>query len=103
VHTGEIMVFVGTHFAITCGTAATASLLRRHWLEAQPDLLAQGPASVSTRWRPRRRLLPSVVNAVEEDIDEVETAVFTPRRAQDVEGYTSSSARCWSCAGPYCH
>lgn len=87
VNTGEIMVFVGPHFAITVRHGRHGKLRSvRRWLEDRPELLAHGPAAVLYA------ITDNVVDAylfvageVEADIDEVENSVFSPRRSQDVE------------------
>ena len=79
VETGEVMVFVGGNFVITVRHGEHGGLQRvRKELEADPDLLALGPSAVL------HAVLDSIVDsyvtvcrALQEDIDETETAVFT--------------------------
>ncbi|WP_069887374.1 magnesium and cobalt transport protein CorA [Streptomyces luteocolor] len=78
VDTGEIMVFVGREFVITVRHGRHGSLgPLREELEAAPEQLAQGPAAVL------HAIADQVVDdylaatdAVQSDIDLVETAVF---------------------------
>ncbi len=79
VETGEVMVFVGSNFVITVRHGEHGGLQRvRKELEADADLLALGPSAVL------HAVLDSIVDsyvtvcrALQEDIDETETAVFT--------------------------
>ncbi|HAQ60065.1 MAG TPA: magnesium and cobalt transport protein CorA, partial [Microbacterium sp.] len=75
---GELHVFVGPDFVVTIRHAQSPDLARvRHRLESQPDLLALGPEAVLyaildevvDEYRP-------VVAGVENDIDEIEDALF---------------------------
>ncbi|MEU7580619.1 magnesium/cobalt transporter CorA [Streptomyces sp. NPDC041068] len=78
VDTGEIMVFVGREFVITVRHGRHGSLgPLREELEAAPEQLAQGPAAVL------HAIADQVVDdylaatdAVQSDIDQVESAVF---------------------------
>ncbi|MFF8639361.1 magnesium and cobalt transport protein CorA [Streptomyces sp. NPDC015345] len=80
VDTGEIMVFVGRDFVITVRHGRHGSLgPLREELEGAPEQLAQGPAAVL------HAIADHVVDdylaatdAVQSDIDQVETAVFAP-------------------------
>ena len=101
VETGEIMVFIGMDFVITVRHGGHGSLgALREGLEDEPELLAKGPSAVL------HAIADHVVDdylavadAVQDDIDEVETEVFSPAqaaRAPTPAGSTSSSARCWS-------
>ncbi|MFH8564343.1 magnesium and cobalt transport protein CorA [Streptomyces sp. NPDC017988] len=80
VDTGEIMVFVGRDFVITVRHGRHGSLgPLREELEGTPEQLAQGPAAVL------HAIADHVVDdylaatdAVQSDIDQVETAVFAP-------------------------
>ena len=87
VETGEIMVFLGPDFVITVRHGEHSSLHRvRRRLEADPEQLALGPATVL------HAIADHVVDnylavteAIEDDIDEMEAEVFTPRSAMDAE------------------
>jgi magnesium transporter len=83
VETGEIMVFLGPNFVITVRHGEHGSLrdMRRR-LEADPDLLCLGPSIVLHAVLDRivDNYL-AVAHALQEDIDEAETAVFTGSRA----------------------
>ena len=87
VNTGEVMVFVGPHFAITVRHGQHGELGRvRQWLEERPEMLALGPAAVLYAITDDVvDAYLSVVGDVEVDIDEVESSVFSPSRTQDVE------------------
>ncbi|MFK4067820.1 magnesium and cobalt transport protein CorA [Streptomyces sp. NPDC029674] len=84
VDTGEIMVFVGREFVITVRHGRHGSLgPLREELEASPEQLAQGPAAVL------HAIADQVVDdylastdAVQSDIDQVETDVFAPDGAR---------------------
>ncbi|MEU1335058.1 magnesium and cobalt transport protein CorA [Streptomyces sp. NPDC005865] len=84
VDTGEIMVFVGREFVITVRHGRHGSLgPLREELEATPEQLAQGPAAVL------HAIADQVVDdylaatdAVQSDIDQVETDVFAPDGAR---------------------
>ncbi len=87
VETGELMVFVGTDFVITVrhGEHSSLSHVRRR-LEADPEQLALGPAAVL------HAIADCVVDtylevteAIEDDIEEMEREVFTPRSTMDAE------------------
>ncbi|WAL94866.1 magnesium/cobalt transporter CorA [Streptomyces sp. Je 1-369] len=88
VDTGEIMVFVGRDFVITVRHGRHGSLgPMREELESSPEQLAQGPAAVL------HALADHVVDgyleatdAVQSDIDQVETAVFAPDGARTDPG-----------------
>jgi magnesium transporter len=79
VETGEVMVFVGPNFAITVRHGEHGGLREvRSRLEHDPDLLALGPSAVL------HAVLDAAVDsytvvtkALQEDIDEAETAVFS--------------------------
>jgi len=85
VTTGEVMVFLGEHFVITVrhGDHGGLATLRRS-LEADPERLAQGPSAVLHAVADRivDHYL-EVAEAVQEDIDEIETSVFSPERTRD--------------------
>ncbi|MEV7191774.1 magnesium/cobalt transporter CorA [Streptomyces sp. NPDC093510] len=84
VDTGEIMVFVGREFVITVRHGRHGSLgPLREELEASPEQLAQGPAAVL------HAIADQVVDdylastdAIQSDIDQVETDVFAPDGAR---------------------
>src|SRR4029079_12017665 len=87
VETGEVMVFVGRDFVISVRHGDHSGLhdVRRR-LEADPEQLALGPAAVL------HAIADHVVDgylavteAIEDDIDELEREVFTPRSAPDAE------------------
>ncbi len=75
---GEIHVFVGPAFALTVRHSRTPDLATvRHRMEADPELLARGPAAVLYA------ILDSVVDGyapivagLQKDIDEIEVEVF---------------------------
>jgi magnesium transporter len=81
VETGEVMVFLGASFVITVRHGEHGSLREiRRRLEAGPELLALGTSVVL------HAILDGAVdsyvgvtNALQEDIDEVETSVFTEK------------------------
>ncbi len=87
VETGTVMVFVGEHFAITVRHGRHASMrgLRRR-LEADPEQLALGPSAVvhAVCDKVVDDYL-AVVDQVNEDLEEIETSVFSQRRITDVE------------------
>jgi magnesium transporter len=84
VDTGEIMVFVGEDFVITVRHGRHGSLgPLREDLESRPDQLAKGPSAVL------HAIADNVVDdylnvieAVQEDIDQVETDVFAEHGAR---------------------
>jgi magnesium transporter len=87
VATGELMVFLGRDFVITVRHGEHSGLhdVRRR-LEADPEQLAQGPSAVL------HAIADHVVDAylavtaaIEDDIDELEREVFSPRSAPDSE------------------
>ncbi|WP_172385421.1 magnesium/cobalt transporter CorA [Streptomyces sp. MNP-20] len=87
VDTGEIMVFVGREFVITVRHGRHGSLgPLREQLEATPEQLAQGPAAVL------HAIADQVVDdyldvteAVQEDIDAVESEVFSATGARTAD------------------
>jgi magnesium transporter len=87
VETGAVMVFVGEHFVVTVrhGRHASMTGLRRR-LEANPAQLALGPSSIlhAVADKVVDDYL-AVVDQVNEDIEEIETSVFSSRRIADVE------------------
>jgi magnesium transporter len=82
VETGEVMCFTGKDFFITVRHGGQGSLRGlRHRLQDDPELLAKGPSAVL------HAIADHVVDgyiavadAVQDDIDEVETEVFSPGR-----------------------
>jgi magnesium transporter len=87
VETGSIMVFVGEHFALTVRHGRHASMSGlRHQLEAEPKQLASGPAAVlhAVVDKVVDDYL-AVVDAVNEDIEEIEIATFTSRAPSNIE------------------
>jgi len=87
VETGSVMVFVGEHFVITVrhGRHASMGELRRK-LEGDPAQLALGPSAVlhAVADKVVDDYL-AVVDAVNEDIEEIETSVFASRVPTDIE------------------
>ncbi|MEV4616875.1 magnesium and cobalt transport protein CorA [Kitasatospora sp. NPDC049258] len=86
VDTGEVMVFAGPGFAIVVrhGSAPALGGVRRE-LEAAPELLALGPTAVlhAVADHVVDRYL-EVADAFERDVEELETAVFSPERTDDI-------------------
>jgi magnesium transporter len=87
VETGAVMVFVGEFFAITVRHGRYASLRGvRQRLESDPQQLALGPSAVLHAVADK--IVDdylAVVDAVTEDIEEIENAVFGARHNPDVE------------------
>jgi magnesium transporter len=87
VETGAVMVFVGEYFAITVRHGRYASLRGvRQRLESNPQLLAHGPSAVlhAVADKVVDDYL-AVVDAVTEDIEEIENSVFGPRNSPEIE------------------
>jgi magnesium transporter len=87
VETGAVMVFVGEHFVITVRHGRHASMTGlRHRLEADPHQLARGPSAVlhAVADKVVDDYL-GVVDAVNEDIEEIENSVFASRVPTDIE------------------
>ena len=85
VETGEINMFVGSDFVITVrhGSGSELHSARRD-LEAKSTVLTHGPSAVV--YAVCDRVVDgylSVVGSLEEDVDEVETSVFSPQRTND--------------------
>ncbi|MCX2181481.1 magnesium and cobalt transport protein CorA [Streptomyces sp. SKN60] len=81
VDTGELMVFTGPDFVVTVRHGRHGSLgPLREALEARPEQLAQGPSAVLHALADHvvDEYL-GVVDAVQDDIELVETEVFAPR------------------------
>ena len=87
VETGSIMVFIGEHFVLTVRHGSHASMTGlRHGLEADPQHLALGPSAVlhAVADKVVDDYL-NVVDAVNEDIEDIETDVFASRAASDIQ------------------
>ncbi|MEV5570660.1 magnesium/cobalt transporter CorA [Spirillospora sp. NPDC052269] len=85
VETGEIMVFVGADFVVTVrhGEHGGLSPVRRR-LESNAERLAQGPAAVVHAVTDHVvDGYTAVADAIQEDVDEVEEAVFSPERTDE--------------------
>ena len=85
VETGEIMIFCGQDFVVTVRHGAHSELgpIRRR-LEDNPGRLALGPAAVVHAIADRVvDDYMSVAAGVQQDIDEVEEAVFAPERTNE--------------------
>ncbi|MGW7607793.1 magnesium and cobalt transport protein CorA [Streptomyces sp. NPDC054766] len=82
VETGEVMCFTGRDFFITVRHGGQGSLRAlRHRLQDDPELLAKGPSAVLHAIADHVvDGYIAVVDAVQDDIDEVETEVFSPVR-----------------------
>ncbi len=82
VETGEVMVFTATDFVITVRHGGHGSLRSlRHRLESEPELLAAGPSSVLHAIADRVvDDYLTVCDALHNDIDEVETDVFSDQQ-----------------------
>lgn len=87
VETGEIMVFLGSDFVITVRHGEHSSLHEvRRKLEADPEQLALGSAAVLHAIADHVvDAYLAVTKAIEDDIDEMEAEVFTPRSTMDAE------------------
>jgi magnesium transporter len=85
VETGEIMIFCGADFVVTVRHGAHGELSSvRRALEASPDRLSLGPAAVVHAVADRVvDDYMSVAEGVQQDIDEVEEAVFSPERSNE--------------------
>jgi magnesium transporter len=86
VETGEVMCFTGRDFFITVRHGGQGSLRAlRHRLQDDPELLAKGPSAVLHSIADHVvDGYVAVADAVQDDIDEVETEVFTPGRGGKV-------------------
>ncbi|MET9439214.1 magnesium and cobalt transport protein CorA [Streptomyces sp. NPDC006610] len=82
VETGEVMCFTGRDFFITVRHGGKGSLRAlRHRLQDDPELLAKGPSAVLHAIADHVvDGYVAVADAVQDDIDEVETEVFSPGR-----------------------
>jgi magnesium transporter len=87
VETGAVMVFLGEYFVITIrhGKHASMSGLRKR-LEDNPEQLSLGPSAVlhAVTDKVVDDYL-AVVDAVQQDVEEIETTVFAPRAGTDIE------------------
>ena len=86
IETGEIQVFVGDGFVITVRHDQTPLHEVREELEQRPDLLQLGPGAVLHAIVDRivDDYFP-VIYALDQDIQEVETDVFSPARTNPAE------------------
>jgi magnesium transporter len=85
VETGEINMFVGKDFVITVrhGSGSELHSARRE-LESKATALHHGPSGVV--YAVCDRVVDGyleVINSLEEDVDEVESSVFSPQRTRD--------------------
>jgi magnesium transporter len=87
VETGEIMVFLGRNFVVTVRHGEHGGLRAlRFRLEQDPERLAMGPSSVLHAIADR--VVDDylyVTQSLQEDIDAVESAVFSTTRGKDAE------------------
>jgi magnesium transporter len=86
VETGEVQLFIGEGFVITVRHDETDLHSVRLDLEQRPDLLRHGPAAVlyGVLDKVVDQYFP-VIEAVDEDIAEVEADVFSPARSNPAE------------------
>ncbi|MDW4909253.1 magnesium and cobalt transport protein CorA [Streptomyces sp. ADMS] len=82
VESGEVMCFTGRDFFITVRHGGQGSLRAlRHRLQDDPELLAKGPSAVLHAIADHVvDGYVAVADAMQDDIDEVETEVFSPGR-----------------------
>ncbi|MFF3940903.1 magnesium and cobalt transport protein CorA [Streptomyces phaeofaciens] len=87
VDTGEIMVFTGPDFVVTVRHGRHGSLgPLREDLEAEPQLLAKGPSAVLHAIADHVvDDYVTVADAVQNDIDQVETDVFSPHSPRSAD------------------
>ncbi len=87
VEIGEIMVFVGSDFLVSVRHGEGGGLGNvREGLEGRPDLLRGGPAAALHALVDRVvDAYEPVIDGVREDIEEVETEVFSAERTSPVE------------------
>ncbi|HEY9412246.1 MAG TPA: magnesium/cobalt transporter CorA [Jiangellaceae bacterium] len=87
VATGEVMVFVGTHFVVTVRHGEHGGLTAlRDKLESDPEMLAKGPSAVL--YAVADLVVDTyldVAERVEEDIAAIEDTVFADTRGRDAE------------------
>jgi magnesium transporter len=87
VRTGQVFVFLGPDFVVTVRQGPHRELggIRRH-LERHPELLEHGPAVVLHAVADRIvDDFVEVADKLNDDMDEVETAVFTSRSSREIE------------------
>ena len=86
IDTGEVMVFLGTHYVITVRHGEHSPLQHlRQQLEKQRELLCLGPSAVL--YAVADLVVDSFVEVAEgvsDDVDELETSVFSPERSDDI-------------------
>jgi magnesium transporter len=86
VTTGEVMLFVGANFVVSVRHGVGALHTVRARLEARPDLLKLGPASII--YAVADAVVDGhleVADAIEGDVDEIEASVFAPRVGRNVD------------------
>jgi magnesium transporter len=86
VDTGEVMVFLGSNYVITVRHGEHTGLTDlRARLEEQRELLCLGPSAVLYAVADLVvDTFVDVASAVTEDVDELETSVFSPDRTDDI-------------------
>ncbi|SOE01021.1 magnesium/cobalt transporter CorA [Blastococcus haudaquaticus] len=86
VDTGEVMVFLGANYVITVRHGSHSGLTGlRSRLEEQRDLLCLGPSAVLYAVADLVvDTFVEVAGAVTDDVDELETSVFSPDRTDDI-------------------
>ena len=86
VDTGEVMVFLGANYVITVRHGSHSGLTGlRARLEDQRDLLCLGPSAVLYAVADLVvDTFVEVAGAVTDDVDELETSVFSPDRTDDI-------------------
>jgi magnesium transporter len=87
VENGEIMLFLGKDFIVSVRHGSHSQLTGvRARLEADPEQLAIGPAAVMHAIADRIvDEYVTVIEQVEDDVDEMENAVFTTAKPVDIE------------------
>jgi magnesium transporter len=88
VDTGEVMLFVGAHYAISVRRGGACRLAdARAGLESRPDLLRLGP------WMVCHAIADLIVDnyldvatSVEDDVEHIELSVFDPKNRADIAG-----------------
>jgi magnesium transporter len=86
IDTGEVMVFLGRHYVITVRHGEHNPLTGiRQELERQRELLCLGPSAVLYAVADLVvDTFVEVAEAVGDDVDELETSVFSPERSDDI-------------------